>query len=232
MGNYTNLRDVVLDAEKQGTNILSFRSTRGKLRYDHTTTTMTDGSASGNLIKKLDVPYLEAYNCDPTGLPKPSWSDRAKKQLYRTDYVLSHFVHYSTVTQKYLETYNDGKSKAKKNKKKKWKMRVHERPPSERVTDEINEAVMIHTKRSDTSNWENQCHHQYDKKWKGCYVGFPWPQSNQTMNKQTNLSATTITLQEEQYNENGMEYNCYINENVENYWLPRLKQALIMNRNN
>jgi hypothetical protein len=34
MGNYTNLRDVVRDAADQGTNILSFRSTRGKLRYD------------------------------------------------------------------------------------------------------------------------------------------------------------------------------------------------------
>ena len=34
MGNYTSLRDVVLDAELQGTNILSFRSTRGKLRMD------------------------------------------------------------------------------------------------------------------------------------------------------------------------------------------------------
>jgi hypothetical protein len=34
MGNYTNLRDVVRDAAEQGTNILSFRSTRGKLRYD------------------------------------------------------------------------------------------------------------------------------------------------------------------------------------------------------
>ena len=34
MGNYTSLRDVVRDATDQGTNILSFRSTRGKLRYD------------------------------------------------------------------------------------------------------------------------------------------------------------------------------------------------------
>jgi hypothetical protein len=34
MGNYTNLRDVVRDAADQGTNILSFRSTRGKLRFD------------------------------------------------------------------------------------------------------------------------------------------------------------------------------------------------------
>lgn len=35
MGNYTSLKDVVKDAEKKGTNILTFRSTRGKLRHTH-----------------------------------------------------------------------------------------------------------------------------------------------------------------------------------------------------
>jgi hypothetical protein len=34
MGNYTSIKDVVLDAQKNNTNILSFRSTRAKLRYD------------------------------------------------------------------------------------------------------------------------------------------------------------------------------------------------------
>lgn len=33
MGNYTSLKDVVSDAAEQGTNILTFRSTRGKLRH-------------------------------------------------------------------------------------------------------------------------------------------------------------------------------------------------------
>jgi hypothetical protein len=33
MGNYTNLKDVVKDAAQQGSNILTFRSTRGKLRH-------------------------------------------------------------------------------------------------------------------------------------------------------------------------------------------------------
>lgn len=36
MGNYTSLKQVVDDLEKNGTNILTFRSTRGKLRYAHT----------------------------------------------------------------------------------------------------------------------------------------------------------------------------------------------------
>jgi hypothetical protein len=34
MGNYTSLKDVVRDAQKKGTNILSFRSSRGRLRFD------------------------------------------------------------------------------------------------------------------------------------------------------------------------------------------------------
>ena len=157
------------------------------------------------------MPFLEAYNCDPTGLPRPKWADRAKKQLYRSDYVLSHFVHYSTVTKKYLATYNESKDV-------RWKLRVFERPPSERVTDELHEAVMIHTKRSDksvTSNWESECHYQYDQKWRGCYIGFAWPSGTNS----TNFNTT-------EHNEDGMEFNCYVNEKVESYWVPRLRLAL------
>ena len=84
---------------------------------------------------------VEAYNCDSAPTPKPDRADRAKKQLYGSDYVLYHFVHYSTVTQSLKEYFQD--------RPKRWKRFHFEQPPSERVTDEINEAVMIHTKSAD-----------------------------------------------------------------------------------
>jgi hypothetical protein len=42
--------------------------------------------------------YLQVYNCEFIHPPKPERFSRAMKQIYRTDYVQSHFVHYSTVT--------------------------------------------------------------------------------------------------------------------------------------
>ena len=54
-----------------------------------------------------DATYLESYNCDPEPLPKPEWSFRAKKQIFRTDYVLYHYVHYSTITKGMATKYED-----------------------------------------------------------------------------------------------------------------------------
>lgn len=153
--------------------------------------------------------FLGAYNCDSSGTPKPSWADRAKKQLYRTDYVLYHHVHYSTVTQGYLETYNQTLASNRK-----WKSRFSEEEPSERVTDETNEALMIHTKLTDeklTHNYRKRCHFEFDKKWRGCYVGFGWPNDTEVPGA---------------HDADGMEYNCFANRKVENYWLPRLRQAI------
>lgn len=91
MGKYTSLKDVVKDAQKGGTNILSFRSSRAKLRYDYS---QDEGRGRAMLD---NATFLDAYNCDSSSLPKPSWADRARKQIYRADYVKYHFVHYATV---------------------------------------------------------------------------------------------------------------------------------------
>jgi hypothetical protein len=99
-----------------------------------------------------------------------------------------------------------------------WKRFHFEQPPSERVTDEINEAVMIHAKTADaklTSNYENRCHFEFEMKGRGCYVGYPWPND-------TEVPGT--------HDETGMEYNCFRNRKVENYWLPRLRERLEQTR--
>lgn len=130
MGKYTSLKDVVRDAGKGGTQVLSFRSSRGRLRLDKC-------SPDGNgYSKNPNATFLEAYNCDSAGSPKPSWAERARKQIYKSDYVLYHYVHYSTVTQQIMETYaNHSKGP--------WTRRNKERPPIQRITDEFEEAVMV-----------------------------------------------------------------------------------------
>jgi hypothetical protein len=156
--------------------------------------------------------FLEAYNCDGSEAPRPEWADRARKQLYRADYVLYHFVHYSTVTRGYLPTYKDEGAA-------KWERYYAEEEPSERVTDEIHEATMIHTKRLDfgqTMAWRNRCRMDSKRKWLGCFIGFPWP-NNTKVEEEERVA---------RYDENGMEYNCFVNDKVENYWISRLEEAL------
>lgn len=52
-----------------------------------------------------DNTYLETYNCDPAPLPKPLFATRARKQIFRSDYVLYHYVHYSSVTKGHMKGY-------------------------------------------------------------------------------------------------------------------------------
>jgi hypothetical protein len=209
MGNYTNLKDVLLNAGAQGTNILSFRSSRGYLRQEHSVS-VDDGRA---LEKSENKTFLEAYNCDSAGSPKPSWAERARKQIYRADYVPYHFVHYSTVTKGLLKEYKDQINGT-------WSSKFGERAPSERVTDELHEAVMVHTKtikRDMTNRYKRRCRFDYDKKWQGCTVAYPWPNGSVGSGKET-------------YDENGMEYNCFVNRKVDDHWVPKLREAILHRR--
>jgi len=135
MGGYTNLKDVIRDAAaKDGTQVFNFRSSRGKLRREFS---RDEGTG---IVKDSAATYLEAYNCDSGGIPKPQWAERARKQIYRSDFVLYHFVHYSTVTESVVKTYDElGRGH--------WS-RGHNLEPKniQRATDEMNEAVMIHSK--------------------------------------------------------------------------------------
>lgn len=147
---------------------------------------------------------MEAYNCDSSPIPKPEWAERARKQIYRADYVPYHYVHYSTVTKGLMRTFKDTKG---------WRRAYGER--TERVTDENNEAIMLHTKTTtpeQTSRWTKRCHFEFDKKWRGCYVGFAWPNGKED--------------KDNSHNEQGYEYNCFVNDRIETYWIPRLKAAL------
>lgn len=203
MGNYTNMKDVLRNAASEGTNILSFRSTRGKLRLDSSEAADENGWGRE---KMSNVTFLNAYNCDLVRPPKPSWADRARKQVYRSDYVLYHFVHYSTVTAQMLETYEQTIGRNGK-----FQHHFKEHPPSERVTDEVQEAVMVHAKtlRGDTTGgYRQRCRINFDKKRLPCFVGFPWPKSV-LAELDRNTSLTEKDIEDAQYhNDEGFLYNC------------------------
>jgi hypothetical protein len=58
MGNYTSLKDVLRDLGRQGTNILTLRSSRGHLRLDHS---VVAGQNNDAVEKSKDSTFLEAY---------------------------------------------------------------------------------------------------------------------------------------------------------------------------
>jgi hypothetical protein len=202
MGNYTSLKDVLRDAAAGGTNILSFRSSRGLLREDRTQ------DVDRKRVKLDNATFLETYNCDISSFPKPPRFDRARKQIYRSDHVLYRFVHYSLVTQESIKKYNEVPAG-------KWMYRYDEVEPSQRNALEMTEAVMIHTKAIapyETRDYRNQC--QLNVTHNFCPVGYAWP-GGQEVNHTGHES-----------DENGMAYNCYANRRVDEYWAPKLRSAL------
>lgn len=130
----------------------------------------------------------------------------AEKQLYRTDYVLQHFIHYSSVTT--LSALNKTEfEKAGYN----WRSRVFPDPNS-RFVDELHEATMLHTKavaRQDTAGWLKVCM----KGGRGtCRIGVPFPEN--------------WSEKDGEVDDKDWKYNCYVNQKVEKYWVPRLEEAL------
>ena len=165
------------------------------------------------LGKNPNTTFLQTYNCDLT-YPKPDWADRAKKQIYRPDYVLSHFVHYSTVT----KPMTDPSASSMR--------RYSETSPSERFIDERNEATMLHAKTMGdeaTFDWHIKCKKGYsppDRRDRfKCRVGFPYPRGtiySENMPKQ--------------FTQDNYVQNCFALDAITDYWGPKLEQALSFRR--
>ena len=83
----------------RSTKILSFFQTRALPNID-----LMISTKDGQVDKNNSKTFMETYNCEPTTHPKPqSWAWRAKKQIYKPEFVLNHFVHYSVVTRRILD---------------------------------------------------------------------------------------------------------------------------------
>ena len=89
--------------------------------------------------------------------------------------------------------------------------------PRIRYADEQSEALMLHAKAvtvTETAAYQNRCHiknMQLPSRKRGdCHLGTPWPSGQLTAN------AT----------EEGIMYNCFVNEKVEQHFVPQLEYAL------
>ena len=94
---------------------------------------------------QLTVPnsytMLQAYNCDRQKPGDKKETEPAEKQIYRPDYVLHHFVHYSTVTVMSEMNKEDIEKLGRK-----WKSGNPFPDPLARFSNENEEALMLHTK--------------------------------------------------------------------------------------
>jgi hypothetical protein len=160
------------------------------------------------LSVKKNTTMLEAYNCDRQKPGQKSHSMPAEKQLYRADYVTQHFIHYSTITQSTNLHYDEYVKK-----------HGEKRPfpdPLSRFGNEITEGLMLHSKaiaRQDTTGWYQNCHKDH-KGFDQCRIGFPWPEGEDENHHTSD------------HNDEGFNYDCYVNERIDNFWAPQLEAKL------
>lgn len=152
---------------------------------------------------------LQAYNCNGDK------ASPAEKQIYRPSFVKQHFVHYSTVTS--LSEMNKTELEAAGFS---WNTKIFPGPYS-RYANDLEEATMLHAKAVAphyTSGWEKACRQGY-KGMLFCDIGNPLPD---------NVTVDTVVDNKADLkgDESGWAYNCHINKRVEEYWVPRLENAL------
>jgi len=220
MGNHTKLTSLLDQLDKEDTRIISFGSWRAWPRQSLIAppNPIRDPKICWHkepcfqLTISLNTTMLQAYNCDRQK-PGEKWSQMpAEKQLYKADYVLQHFVHYSAVTQLSEKNRTEYEKEGFR-----WKRRAFP-DPRQRFGNEVREGLMIHTKavaRQDTAGWEKVCNISNlskPKRQQGlCRLGIPWPGGDDT---KANATA------------DGWAYNCYVNEKVEDYFVPKLMEEM------
>ena len=160
--------------------------------------------------------YLQVYNCEFIRSPKPERFGRAMKQIYRPDYVQSHFVHYSTVTtdiSKYRKDFGPAE---------RYFQNVHGRDwrkgSPEVFLNELSQGLLVHT-RSVLPN-ESQYRDQACKigSTYGCAMG--------------HLCPDTTPFVDEKHKDNvfvdadGRYCNCWKNDKIEENFVPKLNSMI------
>jgi len=145
-------------------------------------------------------------------LPPDLGFNRAKKQIYRPDFVMNHFVHYSVVTRRILDEPMEGSP------------RFAERSPFERRVDELNEGFLLHTKTTGpemTSKWREKCPRKSITVGKNpCKVGIPSEEI--ILGEKTN----SLAKGDDEGSSKAFQSNCYRHGRVMKEWVPKLEAAL------
>lgn len=168
--------------------------------------------------------YLQVYNCDYIRPPKPVRFQRAMKQIYRPAHVLSHFVHYSTVTADLAETYSEfvEKRKIDGNEKDEFILRAQDtkfiaRSP-ELFLDELTQGALVHARSilpHETKRRSAECYSHSKYK---CMLGYICNDSVVFSDEKHNKNAFV--------NPNGSYCNCWRNPVVDEVLGPMLLKRL------
>jgi hypothetical protein len=162
------------------------------------------------LVPRRNETFLRVYNCDYIQPPRPDRFQRAMKQIYRPSFVLSHFVHYSTITTDIARYYRDWNTT--------FARRVRDFEWADVFLDELTEGTLIHTKSVlpyETMVRTTMC----QTGTRSCAVGRVCPESTPFND--------AIHQQNPFVDEQGEFCNCWLNAHVENVWIPKLERALL-----
>ncbi len=227
MGNFNSWKEILDQVNKEGKKILKFRSTRARplpnlmkpvyhsVELDKCPTLAeVNGDElrkSSCLVRSQKYTFLQTYNCEYIKSPKPDRFQRAMKQLYMPEYVLSHFVHYSTVTVDLART---------KDQTEPGKYKTYARtsdPRTERFIHEINEGVLVHAKSIMPEEAVPRNARCKFKVHPGCLVGIPCSDD---------LPFDDKTHQDGFIDKDGRFCNCWKNQKLEKLWIPLLEDSL------
>jgi hypothetical protein len=203
--------------------VLKLRSSRGRPREDllELLPDQSECNPLGNPTTATDPclthcrneTFLRTYNCDYIKPPRPDRFARAMKQIYRPSFVLSHFVHYSTVTAHIARYYRDWPMNSTT-----FSRRVRDWEWGGAFLNELTQGTLVHAKSVlpyEMMHRTMQC--QTGSK-HSCPIGRVCPESTAF-----NDSIHQLNLFVDDTNQ---FCNCWLNEHVENYWIPQLKHAL------
>jgi len=244
----------VKKAEGEDIYILNFKSKRAKPRLDLLNKTILGKETRGNDCwhkcidpsVPVDRTFLETYNCDYERPVRKNVMP-AEKQLYRTDYVLLHFVHYSTITVISAMGHEEVISAAAKDSHNSCMMggqckrrRNHPfmrlyKEQHVKYVDEISEATMLHTKSiviEETSNWLKACKRDDTA---NCKLGIPFPPKSTTLNMASKLSPVKVDKKWTILKADGVKSvqvdnkwtaNCFEHVEIDKDWVPLLRDAM------
>ena len=146
------------------------------------------------------------------------------KQLYRPDYVLSHFVHYATVTEftsRYFHPVHNPVSY--------FGFDSPKFDPSKEVfIDELVEGTLIHARSvqpKETMFRSEICQLNYRRM--NCFLGYECPDYVEWIDDLgRQKGAKTKKFMNMHHDDKGNFCSCWVNDLVEQYWVPKLEQAL------
>jgi len=228
MGDNNSLQDLLQQMEGRGVKVMNLASVRSKLRKELTvpvtrsteTEDVDDINSCENVkphvpcrVKMDNATFLEAYNCN---VGYKEWGGRAQKQIFRTDYMIHHFVHYSVVTKSLLEPLEDGKRPRKKH-------------DANEVVSVVDEALLIHAKgmipwsaKSANCFGEGTERKFIEGKLNTCLLGTEYFLNNEGVRVRSEKADDVGTG----FDVDERMVNCFSNRKVDEFYLPMLKARL------